>query len=376
MKVVLGPADVVTAYGWGLDALWSGLMSGITAIAPVPRFAELGLPTTIAAVIPDLQPAPGESRAWAMLRRLITPLVGTLDPDTPVILATTVGEIENVERAILQNQPQAIPHASPAELLARAKTLLRLRGRGLVVSAACASSAAALTRAAAMVKQGAARRVLVITCDAVSEFVYSGFSSLLSLAEQPAAPFDADRSGLTLGEAAAWVLVSSDQETPDGSAALTGWGNTSDAVHMTAPDAKGRGLSRAIVKACAMAGREPSDIDLIAAHGTATAFSDAMEMASFHASFPHPVPVFAVKGGVGHNLGAAGLVQILVALRAMAQGVVPPTVGLRTPDEAAAGWVHGTPVILPPSTTARLALSTNSGFGGVNTALLLEGRSP
>ncbi len=187
-------------------------------------------------------------------------------------------------------------------------------------------------------------------------------------------PFDRHRSGLTLGEAAGWALVSAEEAAGDWSAAICGWGNTSDAVHMTAPDTKGRGLARAIAKACAMAGRAARDIDLIAAHGTATVFSDAMEMAAFRASLPGPVPVFSVKGGVGHTLGAAGLIQILIAARAMALGVAPPTVGLHVPEDAAAGWASGQALTLAAAGRRRLALSTNSGFGGVNTALLLEGR--
>ena len=375
MKVALGPADVVTAYGWGLEALWSGLMSGGTAIAPVGWLTERGFPTHIAAEVPGLKPAAGESRVWAMLRQLLAPLAGTLDERMPVILATTVGEIECVERAVLEGRAELAAGASPMELLARIKNLLGLRGRGVVVSAACASSAAALTQAAAMVRRGEARRVLVVTCDAVSEFVYSGFTSLLSLAERPAAPFDADRAGLTLGEAAAWTLVSTEEEETEATAVIAGWGNTSDAFHMTAPDAEGRGLARAIAKACAMSGRGAGEIDLIAAHGTATVFSDAMEMAAFRASLPRPVPMFSVKGGVGHTLGAAGLVQILVAVRALAEGVVPPTVGLRLAEDAAEGWVRGQAVRLAAAGGRRLALSTNSGFGGVNTAILLEGRA-
>jgi 3-oxoacyl-[acyl-carrier-protein] synthase II len=114
-------------------------------------------------------------------------------------------------------------------------------------------------------------------------------------------------------------------------------------------------------------------VDLIAAHGTATSYSDAMEMVAFRAAMGRPRPVFSVKGGVGHTLAPAGLVQILVAGRAMSLGLAPPTVGLTSPDDVAAGWVHGEAAALGAgrSGTGRLALSTNSGFGGVNTAILL-----
>jgi 3-oxoacyl-(acyl-carrier-protein) synthase len=371
MNIVIAQSDVATAYGWGLDALWNGLLSGKTAIRPTERFAERGFLSNQVAMIPGLEVEKGESRAMAMLRRLLPRGVGKIDPSTPLILATTVGEIEYIERAILNGRPDLAADARPQVLLRRVKRLLGLNGPGLVYSSACASSAAAVTRAASMIRRGEAKKVLVVTCDAVSEFVYSGFSTLLSLCEEPARPFDAQRSGLTLGEAAAWALLSSDDALDSNSAAsILGWGNTTDAVHMTAPDRNAVGLSRAIAKACAMAGRSAGEVSFIAAHGTATRYSDAMELLAFSGAITEPKPIFSLKGGVGHTLAATGLVQLLVAGRAMSHGLVPATVGLLTPDPSAVEWAHDAPV---PLGRAPLALSTNSGFGGVNTAILLGG---
>jgi 3-oxoacyl-[acyl-carrier-protein] synthase II len=186
---------------------------------------------------------------------------------------------------------------------------------------------------------------------------------LSSLCAGPARPFDRGRTGLTLGEAFGWALVTSGGD----GLSILGWGNTTDAVHMTAPDRNAGGLLRAVGKALAMAGKSADDVAVIAAHGTATSYSDAMEMVAFRAAIGRPRPVFSVKGGVGHTLAPAGLVQILVAGRALSLGLAPPTVGLTSPDDDAAGWVRAeaAPVV------GRLALSTNSGFGGVNTAILL-----
>jgi 3-oxoacyl-[acyl-carrier-protein] synthase II len=372
VKPVIAQSGVVTAYGWGLDALWDGLMSGRTAITSSDRFVERGFVSNQLAVVPDLAVERGDSRSMAMLRRLLAPLVGQINPKTPLIVATTVGEIEFVEQAVLDDKPEYAQRARPLVLLQRVKQLLGLTGPAMVLSSACASSTAALTRAAAMIRHGEAESVLLVTCDAVSEFVYSGFSTLLSLCESPASPFDCNRTGLTLGEAGAWALITSaDSSLADKNAPIIlGWGNTTDAVHMTAPDRNAGGLSRAIAKALAMSGTKAADIDLIAAHGTATVYSDAMEMIAFRHAMGEPRPTFSIKGGVGHTLAAAGLVQILVAARAMEFGVVPPTVGLANPEPAAAGWVFGVPVPLDQS---RLALSTNSGFGGVNTAVVLGG---
>lgn len=368
MNVVIAQSDVATAYGWGLDALWDGLLRNQTAIRPTDRFAQRGFLSDQAAIVPGLEVSFDESRAMAMLKRLLFPLTGKFDPATPLILATTLGEIEYVERAILNHRPELAAQSRPQVLLGRIKQLLGLRGPAAVISSACASSAIALARAASMVRRGDAKKVLVVTCDSISEFVYSGFSTLLSLCDGPARPFDAERGGLTLGEAAAWALLASEDSPPDGTTSVLGWGSTTDAVHMTAPDRDARGLSRAIAKACSMANRTASEISFIAAHGTATVYSDAMELLAFSAATAEPKPIFSVKGGIGHTLASAGLVQILVACRAMSLGLVPPTVGLSMPDPAAVAWAHNAPVHVG---RAPLALSTSSGFGGVNTAVLL-----
>jgi 3-oxoacyl-[acyl-carrier-protein] synthase II len=368
MNIVIAQSDVATAYGWGLDALWNGLLANQTAIRPTDRFAERGFLSNQAAVMPGLEVNAEESRAMAMLRRLLFPLVGKLDPATPLILATTVGEIEYVERAILDHRPELAEQSRPQVLLGRIRQLLNLTGPAAVISSACASSAAALTQAAATLRRGEAEKFLVVSCDSISEFVYSGFSTLLSLCEGPARPFDAQRSGLTLGEAAAWAMLEIRDGPSNSQTSILGWGNTTDAVHMTAPDRNARGLSRAIAKACAMAHRSPADISFIAAHGTATQYSDAMELLAFRGVSEQCKPIFSIKGGIGHTLASAGLVQILVAARAMSLGIVPPTVGLIAPDPSAVARAHSTPIHLA---SAPLALSTSSGFGGVNTAVLL-----
>jgi 3-oxoacyl-[acyl-carrier-protein] synthase II len=381
MTPIISQFDLVTAYGYGIDALWNGLFANQTAIRSTDRFKDRQFVSDQAALVPELQCPPGTSRVMAMLTPMLAKLAGNLNPKTPLILATTVGEIEFIESAILNGPLDYSAHAAlaaPSNLLSQIKALIGLTGPATVISSACASSSAALSRAASIVQHGEAPAVLVVACDAISEFVYSGFSTLQSLCDTPAKPFDANRCGLSLGEAAAWALVTGDDPTPVHGevVSILGWASTSDAIHMTAPDRNGGGLSRAITRACAMANADPADIAFIAAHGTATLYSDAMELLAFRAAVPKPVPIFSVKGGTGHTLGAAGLIQILVSARALSRGQLPPTVGLIEPDAAAAGWVHTSPT---PLNNPSVALSTNSGFGGVNTAVVLgriEARSP
>lgn len=396
--VYVGRFDVATAYGWGMAALWQGLLSNQTAIASTDRFAHAQFSVDLAATVPDLKVAKDSSRAWAILERLLAPLAGTLAPDTPLILATTVGEIEYIEQAAAAAQAAKDGHsdddvapkaallaskANPNVLLGKVKKYLGLTGRAMVMSSACASSTAAISMAATIVKQKGAKQVLVVAVDALSEFVYSGFSALSSLSETPASPFDANRTGLTLGEAGAWMLVTSQaaaahRSKPDNEPIeLAGWASSADASHMTAPDATGSGLVAAVQRACTMANCEAQQAAFVAAHGTATLYSDAMEMAAFASLMPEPRPVFSIKGGIGHTLGAAGIVQLLVAHQAMQQRVVPPTVGLVNVDDDAQNRATHSPSELPADISKPLiALTTNSGFGGVNSAIVLKQGGP
>jgi 3-oxoacyl-[acyl-carrier-protein] synthase II len=224
-----------------------------------------------------------------------------------------------------------------------------------------------------MISAGRAECVLVAGCDAVTEFIYSGFSSLMALDAVPARPFDVARKGLSLGEAAAFSLIMSrgraEHEGREILCEIAGWGMGDDANHMTGPSRVSEGLIGAISKALASAGSSAGDIDFISAHGTGTSYNDEMEMRAFRALFKKSVPVYSVKGAVGHTMGAAGLLETVVALEALKAATVPPTVNLVNPDDDARGWVSPDPV---PLKRAKRALVTNSGFSGVNTALILE----
>lgn len=372
-RVCIGQSHVLTAMGLGMSPLWQGLMDNRTAIAPLSLFPDAPFPVKLAATVSDLHVPHGQSRVWAMLQKVLQPLVGNVDPQTPLILATTVGEIEYIQQA--HADAALAGHANPDTLLARVKKHLGLTGQAMVVSSACASSTAAIGVAAAMVKTGEARQVLVVAADALSEFVYSGFTALSSLAETPAQPFDANRTGLSLGEAAAWVMVCKEDALTDKQSRvrIAGWGNSADASHMTAPDPQGLGLERAIRKACRMASCTGDDLAFIAAHGTATLYSDAMEMAAYARLQMRPSPVLSIKGAIGHTLGAAGIVQLLVAAQALEKQVIPPAVGLIQSDADAQGRVHSHTLALKASRqSTQWALSTNSGFGGVNSALVLQ----
>jgi 3-oxoacyl-[acyl-carrier-protein] synthase II len=150
---------------------------------------------------------------------------------------------------------------------------------------------------------------------------------------------------------------------------IAGWGLTNDAHHMTAPSRDGSGLALAVHKALQSADISEDAVACVAAHGTGTVYNDSMEMKAFKEVFgTRTVPTYSVKGGTGHTMGAAGLIEIILAFRSLREKVVPPTVNVCDIDDEAQGWISSEPCVFDGSVT----VSTNSGFGGINCAVLLE----
>jgi 3-oxoacyl-[acyl-carrier-protein] synthase II len=371
MNPVVVAADMITALGPDTDSTWSALLAGRSALAPLERINfPTGAERTPLGLVEGI--APGRPAVIQMLKPLLARMRAAIPADALVLLATTTGEIELLENAVLAGgDPASDIESDPSNLLKKVREMCGTAGDGLVISAACASGTVAVSHAASLIRSGKQGAVLVVACDAVSEFVYAGFSTLNALDPSGARPFDKDRRGLSLGEAAAAVLLMNDKRASDEGrrvlGEIAGWAMTNDATHATRPDAGGAQLARAARMAIEQVGIEPGQVAFISAHGTGTRHNDAMEIAAFRGIF-EPRPVFSVKGSTGHTLGAAGLVEVIVSFHALAEGVVPPSAGLCHADEDAAGWVSTKPVFIPG---ARAALTTNSGFGGINAALVL-----
>lgn len=361
---------VVTAFGDGLSPLWDGLMAGRSAIAPLQRFAVERYQSHLAACVPDLAAAPDESLIVPLLERLLSQL-GPVPTDCRVLTATTKGGIDNLEK-IRRGQPCQSQAVLPGDLPGRVAARLQLADAGLNINAACASSTLAVARGAAQIAAGQAEVVLIVGIDLVSEFVFSGFSSLQALSVGASRPFDRQRSGLTLGEGgAALLLMSEERARCDGRTVLgtlLGWGNANDANHITAPARDGCGLVDAVERALAQARLPAAAVAAVSAHGTGTVYNDAMELTAFGRIFgERRVPVNSVKGAIGHTLGAAGAIEVVLGLQSLASQVLPPTVGLETPEAAGCDQVAAT----PQGIAGDCLLTTNSGFGGVNAALIL-----
>ncbi len=365
-------AAAVTALGDTLDATWNRLMEGRTAIRRIRRFSTAPYASHMGACIEDLKPEGSASMIHGLMDRVLEGFP-PLPRDTLLITATTKGPVDVLERVCRgqasDGKAGLIPHF--------VKTLsqrLGLGSPGFNVSAACASATVARAQACGRIASGRVKQVAVICAEMVSEFVFSGFSALQILSDRPCAPFDRNRKGLSLGEgAAAFVLTAPGREESPGAlplAKIHGWGVASDAEHITSPAPDGSGLIRAIARALEVAGVGPGAISAINAHGTGTVYNDRMELVAFNSLFKkRKIPVHSVKGAVGHTLGAAGGIESAVSIKALQKRRLPPTVGLRVPDPLGKGRLFFEPVPLSPG----YILSTNSGFSGMNAALIIGG---
>lgn len=361
----------ITPLETGLGPLWDALLSGRSAFRPVQRFATEAYVTNLAACLPELDAPSNTTRLQALLEMLpIQPL--PLPADTAFFTASTKAGIDQLENRLRGGAAQ-MDETLPSNLPRIAGQRLGISGRGRNISAACASGAIALSIAAAAISSGDVSCAVVFGMDLVTEFVFSGFSALKALSSGACRPFDAQRDGLLLGEGAVAAVLASQHDLDamglESLGVVSGWGISSDASHITAPSREGEGLVRAVQQALRMAGIAPSQVSGIIAHGTGTVYNDAMEIEAFSKIFTGALPPLAgVKGALGHSMGACGVIEALLSAKAGRHGVLPPTCGLQIPEKAVAHCVSPQPQAL----TGACILSTNSGFGGVNAALVLE----
>ena len=249
------------------------------------------------------------------------------------------------------------------------RDLLGLRGPAFAISTACSSSAKAFAAADRLIATGLADAAIVGGVDSLCLTTLYGFASLQLTSPEPCRPCDAGRQGLSIGEAAAFALLEPAQQPAPGAIVLAGWGESSDAHHMSAPHPEGRGSRAAMQQALARAGLQPANVGYINLHGTATPANDSSEGAAVAAVFGHGVPSSSTKGMTGHTLGAAGGVEAVVSALALQHGLLPASVGTQTPDPAI-----DLPIVLSPQPAPGLrhVLSNSFGFGGSNCSLVLS----
>ncbi len=281
------------------------------------------------------------------------------------ILSTTKGNIDLLDpktRAGFEERRIYLWHT--AQLV---KRFFNLHNTPLVVSNACISGALAIIIGARLIRSGHYDHVVVSGGDLVTEFVLTGFNSFLSLCTGPCRPFDRDRQGLSLGEGAGTLILTSDRGLAAGNDEITaGPGYSSnDANHISGPSRTGEGLYVAVRRTLALSDR---GVDYVSAHGTATPYNDEMESVALTRAGLQSVPVNSYKGYWGHTLGAAGIIESVAGIQSMRQNLLFNTLGYTH-----LGVTH--PIAVVDKTrpaSIKTFLKIASGFGGCNAALLFN----
>jgi 3-oxoacyl-[acyl-carrier-protein] synthase-1 len=251
-----------------------------------------------------------------------------------------------------------VPH-STAQFLEHA---LGLRSVAITVATACSSSAKAFAQAARLLEHGVADAVVVGGVDSLCGSVLYGFNSLELVSRDPCRPFDAQRNGISIGEAAAFALLERNGPGP----ALLGYGESSDAHHMSTPHPSGRGASLAMRAALEAAGVDAAMVDYVNLHGTASLKNDEVEAQVIAQLFPARTHASSTKGWTGHTLGAAGALEAVIVMLTLRSGFMPGNLNSRALDP-----VCGPQVRLEGATGhPRIAMSNSFGFGGSNCCLL------
>lgn len=295
-----------------------------------------------------------------------------------VIMATSTSSIGRTEEAYADMgdaskwspefcQPEVHNLHSPGIFVA---DVTGAKGPSMTISTACSSSAKVFASAARWIKYGVVDAVLVGGVDSLCLSVMYGFNSLELLSADPCRPFDQRRDGISLGEAAGFALLTRQSLSPAAGISLLGYGESSDAYHMSHPHPEGKGALLAIDQALENAQLLPSAIDYINLHGTASIANDQIETYALAQRFEKQTLASSTKGWTGHTLGTAGLMEAVITMQAMQHGIVPGTLNCLQPDAA-----FEFPILLENTAkTIEYAMSNSFGFGG-NNATLIFGRN-
>lgn len=251
-----------------------------------------------------------------------------------------------------------------------------LNGPNITVSTACASGTDAIGIAARKIMAGKADIMFAGGVDVLSDFALLGFHSLQALTEEKVRPFDKKRSGLALGEGAAFVVLESEKHASRRGAKVygrvAGYASRADANHLTGPHREGRGLADAMCQAMAEENLKQTGVDYINAHGTGTLYNDLMETKAIKKVFgkrAYGIPISSTKSMLGHAFGASGAIESICCLLAIKNNVVPPTINFSESDPACdLDYVPN----VSRQHKVRIAMSLSAGFGGQNAAILFS----
>ena len=402
--LVITGMGAVTPVGIGVDEYWRALIEGRCGVGPITRFDASALPVQIAAELKDFEPTdfmpkslartmdPFMQFAFAAAEQALADSGLAIESESDrvgIVMGTAMDGVTTVAQtqAAFDEGHRVGPRFVPMTIgnIAAAQIAIAhgIHGPSLTLNTACSAGGDAIMTAAMLLLSGEADAVLAAGGESIlCPIVVSGLSQAKALSrrnddpEHACRPFDLDRDGFVIGEGGGALVIETEAHARARGAkihaVLAGWANTSDAHHVTAPCPDGAGAAACMQRALRRAGMQPAEIGYINAHGTSTPLGDKAETLAVKAVFggrESAPPVSSTKSATGHLMGAGGLTEAIACIKAIQDGMLPPTLHLDTPDpDCDLDYV--------PNTARRAdisaAMSNSLGFGGQNSSIILS----
>jgi len=373
-EVYINETNCITPLGFDVESNIEAILHGESGIQlhsalslmPMPFYASIINDEKINSAFKKISTETKYSRLEKMMILALEPIIKNsgieLNSKTAFILSTTKGNV-----TALKNDSEENFNNAHLDVLAKnVANFFGFKTQPIVVSNACVSGILAISVAKRMIQSELYDNIFVIAGDEVSEFVLSGFNAFQAISDLPCKPYSKNRTGVSLGEATAAVLVSANPATAK--IKVIGDSSINDANHISGPSRTGEGLFRSIQNALKEAQINSDKIDYISAHGTATPFNDEMEAIALNRLGLQNAPINSLKGFYGHTLGASGLLETVIAIESANQNILFESKGF---DEI--GVTETINVIEKnKEVTIDFFLKTASGFGGCNTAVVFE----
>ncbi|MBP5591041.1 3-oxoacyl-ACP synthase [bacterium] len=392
MKIYLSKPGIMSSAGSNLEELYTSIVSGDQS--GIKRYETFSGSTFFAARIDENVLAPSTGRFDMKIIRIEE---AALDQIGSIIekakskygekrIAVCVGSCDNGtefsltgHRKYFENGTFPEDYSIEMQGADYVSTFIAekygLQGPVCTFSTACSSSAGAIIKAAELIKSGLCDAAVAGGIDIASDTTLDGFASLEAISGSITNPFSKNRSGITLGDGAAFFVLSKeplDESVPK--ICLIGYGESCDAHHMTSPDPSGIGAKKAIEKALSNAKIKPEEVDYINLHGTGTKFNDSMEAKAVDAVFgTYKVPCSTTKPVTGHTLGAAGALELAICFAAITNNLLPPQIwdGVFDEEMPELNFVNKNNNLHQ----TKICLSNSFAFGGANACLVIAGDS-
>ncbi|PWN61460.1 beta-ketoacyl synthase N-terminal-like domain-containing protein [Chryseobacterium oncorhynchi] len=372
-EIYITDYNCVTPLGFNIDSNWEALLAGKSGVAlhtvienQDAFYASMINTEELIEEFSKNFDSQEFTRLEKMLLLSLKPLIEkhSITEDTAFILSTTKGNI-----SLLKNQSGLPEGVYLPKLAQKIADFFGFKTKPIVVSNACVSGVMAIAVAKNMIQAGKYKNAFVIAGDELSEFVISGFNSFQAIGTEPCKPYDLNRNGINIGEAAAAVYITSETSENDKFRfRVLGDSAINDANHISGPSRTGDGLYGSIKNAMNEANISAEQVDFISAHGTATLYNDEMEAIAFNRMELQNVPLNSMKGFYGHCLGASGLLESIISMESALHNTLIPSKNF---EEMGVSQPLNIIKENQPA-TIRYILKTASGFGGCNAAIVLE----